>query len=217
MLIKANVDRNDYVKALEVTNSGTVVLLKRSPNEQNVNNYNPSVMSAWQANMDIQYVLNAYACVMYVASYVMKTEKAMGALLKQVTAEVRTDELKVQLRKIGSAFLNHREVSAQETVYRLLSLPLKQLSRAVIFVDTNPKKDRISVLKSRDDITKLDNDDTNVFQKSLIDRYQNRPAQLSNVCLAEFVATYSTDYKPKDVDVNNDALDVESESTNRTC
>ncbi len=36
-------------------------------------------------------------CVMYVASYVMKTEKAMGALLKQVTAEVRTDELKVQL------------------------------------------------------------------------------------------------------------------------
>ncbi len=101
------------------------MLLKRSPNEQNVNNYNPSVMSAciWQANMDIQYVLNAYACVMYVASYVMKTEKAMGASLKQVTAEVRTDELKVQLRKIGSAFLNHREVSAQETVYRLLSLP----------------------------------------------------------------------------------------------
>ncbi len=109
----------------------------------------------------------------------------------------------MQLRKIGSAFLNHREVSAQETVYRLLSLPL---SRAVIFVDTNPKKDRISVLKSRDDITKLD---TNV---SLIDRYQHRPAQLSNVCLAEFAATYSTDYKPKDADVNND---VESESTNR--
>ncbi len=78
MLTKANVDRNDYVKALEVTNSGTVV---RSPNEQN---YNPSVMSAWQANMDIQYVLNAYACVMYVASYVMKTEKA---LLKQLKLE----------------------------------------------------------------------------------------------------------------------------------
>ena len=84
-----------------------------------------------------------------------------------------------------------------------------------VFVDTNPKKDRISVLKSRDDITKLDNDDTNVFQKSLIDRYQHRPAQLSNTCLLEFAATYSTDYKPKEADVNNDALDVESESTNR--
>ncbi len=45
-------------------------------------------MLAWQANMDIQYVRNAYACVMYVASYVMKTEKSMGTLLKQVAAEV---------------------------------------------------------------------------------------------------------------------------------
>ncbi len=132
---------------------------------------------------------------MYVASYVMKTEKAMGALLKQVIAEVRTDELRFQLRKIGSAFLNHREVSAQETVYRLLSLPLKQLSIELLYLLTLILKDRISVLKSRDDTTKLDNDDTNVFQKSLIDRYQHRPAQLSNTCLAEFAATYSTDKK----------------------
>ena len=62
--------------------------------------YNPSVMLAWQANMDI---LNAYACVMYVASYIMKTERSMGELLKRVAAEARTDELKSQLRKVGSA------------------------------------------------------------------------------------------------------------------
>ena len=45
---------------------------------------NPSVMLAWQANMDIQFVLNAYACIMYVASYMMKTERSMGELLKHV-------------------------------------------------------------------------------------------------------------------------------------
>ena len=95
-------------------------------------------MLAWQANMDIQYVLNAYACIMYVASYIMKTEKSMGELLKRVAAEARTEELKVQLRKVGAAFLTHREVSAQETVYRLLSLPMKQLTRSVVFVDSNP-------------------------------------------------------------------------------
>lgn len=162
--------------------------------------------------MDIPFVLNAYVCVMYVASYAMKTEKAMGALLKQVAAEVRTDELKVQLRKIGSAFLNHREVSTQESVYRLLSLPLKQLSRAVVFVDTNA---RIAVLKSPDEISKLDGDDTDVFQKSLVDRYQHRPAQISNMCLAKFAATYCTDYKPKDDDVNNYALDGESETNSK--
>ena len=41
----------------------------------------------------------------------------MGELLKHVAAEARTEELKTQLRKVGSAFLTHREVSAQEAVY----------------------------------------------------------------------------------------------------
>ena len=63
-------------------------------------------------------------CVMYVASYMMKTEKAMGVLLKQVATEFRTEELKTQLRKVGSAFLTHREVSAQEAAYRILSIPI---------------------------------------------------------------------------------------------
>ena len=75
--------------------------------------------------MDLQYVLNAYACVMYVASYIMKAEKSMSHLLKLVAEEVRTEELKLQLRKIGTAFLSHREVIAQEAVYRILSMPLK--------------------------------------------------------------------------------------------
>ena len=131
LLEKAKVTKQEYIDALSVSTHGNVVVLKREPSECCINNYNPSVMLAWQANMDIQFVLNAYACVMYVASYIMKTERSMGELLKRVAAEARTDELKVQLRKVGSAFLTHREVSAQEAVYRLLSLPMKQLSRTV--------------------------------------------------------------------------------------
>ena len=64
---------------------------------------------------------------MYLASYIMKTERAKGELLKQVAAEARTDYLKTQLRKVSSAFLTHREVSAQEAGYRLLSLPVEQI------------------------------------------------------------------------------------------
>lgn len=47
---------------------------------------------------------------MYVASYIMKTDRAMGQLLKQVASEARTDELKQQLRKVGSTFLTHKVV-----------------------------------------------------------------------------------------------------------
>ena len=73
--------------------------------------------------MDIQYVINAYACIMYVASYIMKTDRAMGELLKRVASENRTEEIKTQLKKIGSAFLTHRKLCAQEAVYRILPLP----------------------------------------------------------------------------------------------
>ena len=124
----------------------------------------------------------------------------MGELLKRVAAEARTDELKTQLRKVGSAFLTHREVSAQETVYRLLSLPMKQLSRSVVFVNTNPKNERIAVLKDNESLSQLAEDDTNVFQKSLIDRYQHRPQGLSSMCLAEFAATYVVKYERNDCD-----------------
>ena len=179
ILIKAEVSLNDYMDALQISSRGNVVVLKREPSECCVNNYNGPVMLAWQANMDLQYVLNAYACVMYVASYMMKTERAMGVLLKCVATEARTEELKSQLRKVGSAFLTHREVSVQEAVYRILSLPMKQLSRSVVYVDTNPKHERIAVLKQSTALSQLNDNDTNVFQKSLIDRYQHRPEQLS--------------------------------------
>ena len=165
---KSEVTENDYINALQMSSKGNVVLLKRETNECCINNYNVSVMLAWQANMDIQFILNAYACVMYVASYIMKTERAMGELLKRVASEARTDELKSQLRKVSSAFLTHREVSAQEAVYRILSIPMKQLSRSIVFVSTNCKSERIAVLKDKISLSKLDDEDTNVFQKSLL-------------------------------------------------
>ena len=77
------------------------MLLEHKPNECMVNNYNGPVMSALQANMDLQYVLNAYACIVYVTSYIMKTDRAMGVLLKHVASEARTKELKSQIRKVG--------------------------------------------------------------------------------------------------------------------
>ena len=59
---------------------------------------------------------------------------------------------------------------------------MKQLSRSVVFVDTNPKHERIiGILKDSTTLSQLENDDTNVFQKSLIDRYQHRPQELQSV------------------------------------
>ena len=139
LLTKCSVDKHEYIRALKESDKGTLILLKRQPNECFVNNYNSAVMLAWQANMDLQFVLNAYACVMYIVSYITKTDKAMGELLRKVAMETRTEELNQQLRQVGNAFLTHRELSAQECVYRVLSMPLKQLSRVNVYIDTNTK------------------------------------------------------------------------------
>ena len=62
-----------------------------------------------------------------------------------------------------------------------------------MFVHTNAKKDRVSVLKDSLLIQELDDSDPNVFCKSLLDRYVHRHLELQNIRLAEFVANYSTD------------------------
>lgn len=81
----------------------------------------------------------------------------MGELLKRVAFETRTEELKTQMKKVGSA------VSAQEAAYRILPLAIKKLTRTIVFVDTNPKKERIGVLKPSHVIEGLDEEDSNVF------------------------------------------------------
>lgn len=48
------------------------VMIKRKPNEGFINHYNPILLQAWQANMDIQFVDHVQACIMYISSYISK-------------------------------------------------------------------------------------------------------------------------------------------------
>ena len=38
--------------------------------------------SAWRANMDIQFVLDVYACAMYIVSYISKAQKGISEILR---------------------------------------------------------------------------------------------------------------------------------------
>ena len=138
--------------------------------------------------MDIQFILDLYACVMYIASYLLKSERSMRELTPE--ASIQGEQCPGDTSTAQTAvFLNHREVSAQEAVYRILSLPLKQLSRRV---NTDCKKDRVGIFKKDGALQTLDDDDEDVYQTSLIDRYASRPPVLEDMCLAEFAANYST-------------------------
>jgi hypothetical protein len=107
------------------------------PNELRVNNYNPACLSAWRANMDIQYVPDVYACAIYIVSYISKAQKGMSELLRKACAKAKegNSSIKQQVRDIGNKFLNSVEISAQEAVYIVLQLPMRKSFREVIFVE----------------------------------------------------------------------------------
>jgi DNA replication protein DnaC len=218
LLDKAKVSNSTYLLGLKICSTGNTVVMQRRPSECWINTYNPDVIKVWKANMDLQYILDPYACVMYIASYMLKSERSMGELLKQVSKECDGEQIRTQLRRLGSVFLNHREVSAQEAVYRILSLPLKQLSRKVVFLNTASKEERVSLLKPISQIEGMEDESEDIFQTSLIDRYAERPDTLSDLCLAEFAANYTTQSRRelKDGDTS-DALPPPEDEDSRKC
>ena len=77
--------------------------------------------------MDIQFVLDVYACAMYIVSYISKGQKRMSELLRKACAKVKegNTSIKQQVRDIGNKFLNSVEICAQEAVYLILQLPMQ--------------------------------------------------------------------------------------------
>jgi hypothetical protein len=67
-LERLNLSEKQYLKAIRLSLKHDTLLLKRSPTEIRINCYNANLLKAWQANMDIQFVLDPYACAVYILS-----------------------------------------------------------------------------------------------------------------------------------------------------
>ena len=184
------------------------VVLQRNPDELWINQYNPCLLKCWDANMDIQFVLDPFSCIVYIISYISKSEREMGMLLKQtkIEAEEGNESARSTLKKIGSAYLNHREVGAQEAVYRVCNLKMKECSRKVVFIPvgenttrlTKPlsqlkRKDSNECKRRREENDDDDSDDENdIWMTNIVERYENRPDEplFQNMCLAEFCSEF---------------------------
>ena len=47
--------------------------------------------------MDLQFITDPYSCIMYITSYMTKSERAMSELLKKVADDNRDDDMKTKL------------------------------------------------------------------------------------------------------------------------
>merc|ERR1712015_379354 len=73
-----------YKKAvLQQRKKGSTVLLARDLDEIFVNNYNPEMIVAWDANIDLQPTFLYYGTITYVTDYWTKAEESDVAVLKE--------------------------------------------------------------------------------------------------------------------------------------
>ncbi|KAL4007992.1 hypothetical protein ACER0C_001844 [Sarotherodon galilaeus] len=192
LLHKCKFTYEQYLDCVFNLSNGHVILLKREPNDCWVNAYNADLLRAWNANMDIQYVIDDYSCLMYMMSYVSKPEFEMTQFLNGVIQEVKKSNVneRDEMKQIMQAYAKHREVSAQESVARTCSLPLKKCSRSVVFIQTDDDALKMSLPMSR--LQSMAPDDENVWMSGLPEKYANRPRtpEFERMCLAEFASEY---------------------------
>ncbi|XP_062591494.1 uncharacterized protein LOC134252984 [Saccostrea cucullata] len=196
-----SLSQEQYEEAHRLLTKKRSIVLRRNPCELWINQYNPCLLKCWDANMDIQFVLDPFSCIVYIISYISKSEREMGMLLKQTKIEAEEGNLDARntLKKIGSAYLHHREVSAQEAVYRVCNLKMKECSRKVVFVPVGENPTRLSKplsqIKRQKGVEKEndeDDDENEIWMTNIIERYENRPNKplFHDMCLADFCSVY---------------------------
>ena len=146
-LQKLNVTEEEYITALRSSLNKAKTYLRQEVQDTYIyiNCYMKDMLSAWQANHDIQFVLHAFSCIVYRCDYMTKSLKGMSDLLAAACKEAREGNmtLKESVRHMGNKFLNSVEMSEQECCWDLLELPMTQSSVKVEFISTRPPDDSV--------------------------------------------------------------------------
>lgn len=147
--------------------------------------------------MDIQFVLNTYACAKYCVSYVVKNESGVSKLLQAIEKKSKKENwmLPQKMNEMAKTLMTGSEASAQEAAGFIFGLAATLSSRDTIFVSSCPSNERIRMLKSKkelEQISERDKDSEDVYAKGVIERYIDRPSSLDHICLADFATGYAT-------------------------
>ena len=206
VLEMCNISESKYYTAFKhVQKKNLTIIYKRRPCEVNIGPYNTVLLMLLKSNMNIQFVSGIYAMLMYLTSYLCKPEHTMSELMKKASKEAYDKDLKGKLYAIGNVFLTKREVSTHEAIKRVLSLPMRRSNIDVLYVPTGLKKNRTRMLKAQNLLEMMHPDDTNIYAANILDKYENRPESLEEMCLADFASNYT--YKKNDQNKDPEAIE----------
>jgi len=101
----------------------------------------------------------------------------VSQLLREAMTEISHGSVSVKrkLQHLGSKFINATEISDPEAAYNILGLHLSEASEGNV---------------SNRELEQLPANSTDVFERSLLDRYVQGHEQLESSCLAEFAAWF---------------------------
>lgn len=161
-------------------------LVLTSRNDNLLNGYNPVQLSAWRANVDMQYIVSRDKVIKYVAKYATKSEprsKGLQEVYSTIMKSIKEDgtPLKV-VQKLLTGTVGERDFSAQETCHLLLMLPLFRASRDFIVLSLDGSRQ----------VAETFQEDKSVTVDSQLDHYCARPdvPEFKEMSLLEFVQKY---------------------------
>ena len=105
-------------------------------NDGLVNSLNPVQLSAWRANVDMQYCVFCHKVIKYCAKYATKSEprsQPMKEIFAKIVRSLKDDNTSLKaVQKLLINSVGKRDYSAQETCHLLLQLPMFKASRDFI-------------------------------------------------------------------------------------
>ena len=110
---KLKISTETYMLSIRSSLNKPKIFLKRELSDRYTNSYMKNMLSAWKANHDIQFVLDAYSCVVYICDYMTKSQKGMSNLLASACQEAKKGNMTLtqSVRHMGNKFINGVETS----------------------------------------------------------------------------------------------------------
>jgi hypothetical protein len=194
---------DDYIAAWCTTVNRPTIFLRRAVNEVRMTPYNMPMLQLHRGNCNVAFVDNAHACIRYMTKYIYKSDTEHAKVIRRLLNDVDDGKHvhhKDMINKIGQVLLRAQNISLQESVYHTCGLPRTAKSHGHTYVNTRPKEQRPRMLKSNQQLDKLPDNSTNIFNRSIHERYEERGLNaaanypfgpLRDICLADFATRYT--------------------------
>jgi exonuclease III len=196
MLHELHMTHEEYILAVRAGLKRPEVLLERRVFELMTQNFMTHGVPLWPHNHDLQFILDAFACLVYICDYITKDADGITKIMEDIARKCKEQGVtaSTRIRELGYSFINKKQICAQECVNFVLGESRNLCSRTDIFIQTCPEAERLRVLKSRLQLEELETNSTDIAMSNILDKYKLRGIMLEKECPADFATRYDHSY-----------------------